>query len=151
MNDDSELNISDEYRKCLICGIELSNEEQSNILITGCNHEFHVDCWNKLFTNEEKILASKSSRIHLWLALPCPICDKRNFIDGNCISNTEYIELLISEVSKQTKNYSKCVEEIEILENKYNENNNNFKKFKDNYNKMTEYIALKSINENSKI
>ena len=45
------------------------------------------------------------------MALPCPVCDKRNFIDGNSISNTEYIELLISEVSKQTKIIQNVVEE----------------------------------------
>ena len=143
--------MDEEISKCLICNKEFLYEEESEKIITGCNHEFHIDCWNKNFSNEEKILSSKSARINLWLALPCPNCGKRNFVDGNSISNNDYIELLISEISKQTKNYAKCVDEIEILENKYNENSVKYKKFQENYNKLTEYVALKIINEKTKI
>ena len=101
-----------------------------------------------MFSTEEQRLSCKSSRIHLWLALQCPICNERNFIDGHNIVNTEYVDLLISEVAKQSKAYTKCVNEMEVLEEKYNTNNTNHKKFKENYNKMTEYIAMKTINDN---
>jgi flagellar biosynthesis chaperone FliJ len=80
--------------------------------------------------------------------LECPVCNERNFIDGHSITKTEYIDLLISEVSKQSKAYIKCSNEIEVLEEKYNNNNVKHKKFQDNYNKMTEYIAMNTINNN---
>ena len=115
-------------------------------MTSGCNHDFHIECWNKMYNNEEKRLASKSSRVHLWLAMPCPVCSKRNFIDGNSISDEEYIDLLLTEVSKQCKGYNKCLDELEILEEKYNSNNLKHKKILDNYNKMSEYIALKTLN-----
>mgnify|MGYP001200480589 CR=1 FL=1 len=132
---------------CGLCGgiiDELTSENDK--MTSGCNHEFHIDCWNKMYSTEEKRLQSKSSRIHLWLAMKCPVCNTRNFIDGNSVNNDEYIELLVGEVCKQTKGYSKCLEEIEVLEEKYNSNNAKHKKIMDNYNKMCEHIALKIVN-----
>ena len=70
---------------------------------------------------------------------------KETFIDGNNISNDEYINLLIDEISKQTKGYDKCISEMEVLEEKYNSNNLKQKKIMETYNKMTEYIAIKTI------
>ena len=135
--------------KCNRCETYINDGDANTEKITaGCNHEFHAECWNKMFSTEEQRLSCKSSRIHLWLALQCPICNERNFIDGHNIVNTEYVDLLISEVAKQSKAYTKCVNEMEVLEEKYNTNNTNHKKFKENYNKMTEYIAMKTINDN---
>ena len=138
-----------DIKKCSLCETEI-NETDTNIekITSGCNHDFHGECWNKMFSTEEQRLSCKSSRIHLWLALECPVCNERNFIDGHSITKTEYIDLLISEVSKQSKAYIKCSNEIEVLEEKYNNNNVKHKKFQDKYDKMTEYIAMNTINNN---
>ena len=72
--------MTDSENICNICN-GIIDETESNLdkITSVCNHNFHVDCWNKMFSTEENRLSCKSNRIHLWLAMKCPICNERNF------------------------------------------------------------------------
>ena len=82
------------------------------------------------------------------VTLKCPICNQRSFLDGNAVDSEEYIDTLIKEISKSTSKYTKYVEEIDNYDEKYSKLNSKYNKIKANYSKMTEYIALKMLEEN---
>jgi len=134
--------------KCGICELILNGDAVlTDKISTSCGHNFHTECWNKMFAHEEdRLEITKDSRINLWLALECPVCQQdRCFLDGNAIDNKEYISMLIHETSKYSNKCSKCIEEIEVLEEKMAMASIKHKKMNMNYSKMTEYIAIKVI------